>query len=344
MAVAIATRQGRPRSGRLRRSSLAGCESAACARYEGIERRRLVAASPRSRTLRRAATRRACRGIDGARAMGGSAGLGPLARRRIHGMWPRRPCTARRASASTRWRLHRRCAAAAAVGYWRERWPATRGTGALRRRRRPRPRRWPVAVRGMGCAPVARRAGAVAVRRRRCRGDARTRPAHRRRSAAMRARKNATTAADAARRSAPQRRSRAALPPASGRRTRVRTACTQRRRRRTGMAIRPRLRRTSPTVCQRSQLSRHSWSWSRRLRAKRAASPREFAVEQRAERFAIGGGMGVGMVVWCHREARSRFGSVSSKGRSSCSMASRARKIRERTVPIGHCIRSAISS
>ena len=69
----------------------------------------------------------------------------------------------------------------------------------------------------------------------------------------------------------------------------------------------------------------------------------EFAVEQRAQRFAIG----VEMIVCggrVHRVARSRFGSVSSTGRSSASIASRARKIRERTVPIGHCIRSAMSS
>ena len=45
-----------------------------------------------------------------------------------------------------------------------------------------------------------------------------------------------------------------------------------------------------------------------------------------------------------HRLTRSRCVPVSSNGRSSTSIASRARKMRERTVPIGHCIRSAISS
>src|SRR5690606_31925188 len=64
----------------------------------------------------------------------------------------------------------------------------------------------------------------------------------------------------------------------------------------------------------------------------------QLAVEQRAEGFPIcimvlGGG---------HQMLRSRRSSWSSRGFSSASMASRARKIRERTVPIGQSILCAI--
>ena len=66
----------------------------------------------------------------------------------------------------------------------------------------------------------------------------------------------------------------------------------------------------------------------------------QLAVEQRAESFhvllVVGGRH--------HQWVRSRVSSFSSKGFSSASIASRARNIRERTVPIGQPMRIAISS
>ena len=53
---------------------------------------------------------------------------------------------------------------------------------------------------------------------------------------------------------------------------------------------------------------------------------------------------GVDVVGLVHRVARSVRVSLSSSGFISWSIASRARKMRERTVPIGQPIRSAISS
>ncbi|MCW0464681.1 hypothetical protein NB705_001754 [Xanthomonas sacchari] len=84
---------------------------------------------------------------------------------------------------------------------------------------------------------------------------------------------------------------------------------------------------------------------------------RQFAVDQRGQllpvvqlelvrrgavgrRHRLGKGRAIG-----HTRCRSRVAlSVSSRGRSSASMASRARKIRERTVPIGQPIFCAMSS
>ena len=74
----------------------------------------------------------------------------------------------------------------------------------------------------------------------------------------------------------------------------------------------------------------------------------QLAVEQRTERLAIIARVQSVVVVGSgtgHRCARSRrLVSWSSKGRNSLSIASRARKIRERTVPIGQSILAAISS
>src|SRR5690606_33018981 len=80
----------------------------------------------------------------------------------------------------------------------------------------------------------------------------------------------------------------------------------------------------------------------------------QLAIEHRRQLLAVvvvefvglwlGHVVGLCIVARRHRAARSGPVSTSISGRSSASMASRARKMRERTVPMGQSMRWAISS
>ena len=105
-------------------------------------------------------------------------------------------------------------------------------------------------------------------------------------------------------------------------------------------------RSTTLQTCQRSQQPASSRSCCRRRNRNRAsseASSPSIIADSCWRRWASILSMamcGAGL----YRVARSAGRSTSTSGRSSASMASRARKMRERTVPIGLPMRSAISS